>query len=99
MMGSSADQLRRGCEVLGAGCLSRFPATRGDHHGRKRALGRGAGGVAGFRSRAWQWMPCASSVEAAHGTWGFGTLTLYAFSTENWNRPKEEVECLDGLAR
>ena len=25
---------------------------------------------------------------------GIGYLTLYAFSTENWNRPKEEVETL-----
>jgi undecaprenyl diphosphate synthase len=25
---------------------------------------------------------------------GIGTLTVYAFSTENWNRPKEEVDFL-----
>lgn len=28
---------------------------------------------------------------------GIGFLTLYAFSTENWNRPKEEVDALMNL--
>jgi undecaprenyl diphosphate synthase len=28
---------------------------------------------------------------------GIGYLTLYAFSTENWNRPKEEVDALMAL--
>jgi undecaprenyl diphosphate synthase len=28
---------------------------------------------------------------------GVGYLTLYAFSTENWNRPREEVNALMGL--
>lgn len=28
---------------------------------------------------------------------GIGYLTLYAFSTENWNRPKEEVDALMSL--
>jgi undecaprenyl diphosphate synthase len=35
-------------------------------------------------------------VEAA-GSIGIGFLTLYTFSTENWNRPKEEVEALMDL--
>ncbi len=35
-------------------------------------------------------------VEAA-GEIGISYLTLYAFSTENWNRPKTEVESLMGL--
>lgn len=26
--------------------------------------------------------------------WGIGALTIYAFSTENWSRPSEEVNCL-----
>jgi undecaprenyl diphosphate synthase len=30
---------------------------------------------------------------------GVGVLTLYAFSMENWQRPKEEVEALMGLLR
>jgi undecaprenyl diphosphate synthase len=29
--------------------------------------------------------------------WGIGTLTAYAFSTENWNRPGEEVRFLMAL--
>jgi undecaprenyl diphosphate synthase len=29
--------------------------------------------------------------------WGIGTLTAYAFSTENWNRPGEEVSFLMAL--
>lgn len=37
-----------------------------------------------------------SSVEAAMEL-GIRHLTLYAFSTENWNRPKEEVEALMNL--
>jgi undecaprenyl diphosphate synthase len=37
-----------------------------------------------------------STVEGA-GEIGIEYLTLYAFSTENWSRPKEEVEGLMGL--
>jgi len=37
-----------------------------------------------------------SVVEGA-GEIGITYLTLYAFSTENWNRPKEEVDALMGL--
>src|SRR5665647_2853382 len=37
-----------------------------------------------------------SVVEGA-GEIGIQYLTLYAFSTENWNRPKEEVDALMGL--
>lgn len=33
----------------------------------------------------------------ACGEWGVDYLTLYAFSTENWGRPKEEVELLMSL--
>jgi len=29
--------------------------------------------------------------------WGIGALTAYAFSTENWNRPREEVSFLMAL--
>jgi len=35
-------------------------------------------------------------VEAA-AELGINTLTLYTFSTENWNRPKQEVDVLMGL--
>ena len=33
----------------------------------------------------------------ACGEWGIESLTLYAFSTENWGRPKDEVSALMGL--
>lgn len=33
----------------------------------------------------------------ACGQWGIEALTLYAFSTENWARPKDEVAALMGL--
>ena len=36
------------------------------------------------------------TVEAASEI-GLGVLTLYAFSTENWNRPKKEVDALMNL--
>ena len=34
---------------------------------------------------------------AAAGELGIGYLTLYTFSTENWNRPKDEVDALMNL--
>ncbi|HEY3371354.1 MAG TPA: isoprenyl transferase [Prolixibacteraceae bacterium] len=37
------------------------------------------------------------SVVAGAGEIGIDFLTLYAFSTENWSRPKEEVDALMGL--
>ncbi len=36
-------------------------------------------------------------VTEAAGELGINHLTLYAFSTENWNRPKSEVDALMGL--
>ena len=33
----------------------------------------------------------------ACGQWGIESLTLYAFSTENWGRPQDEVAALMGL--
>ncbi|MFC2129442.1 isoprenyl transferase [Bacteroidota bacterium] len=36
-------------------------------------------------------------VTEAAGELGIGYLSLYAFSTENWNRPKGEVDALMGL--
>jgi undecaprenyl diphosphate synthase len=38
------------------------------------------------------------TIEAAH-RFGLEFLTLFAFSTENWNRPKEEVDGLMSLLR
>ena len=49
--------------------------------------------VAGHRAGAEALRTC---VEAAPGL-GVGTLTAYAFSSDNWKRPAEEVEALMGL--
>ena len=40
--------------------------------------------------------PCASIIRASDD-WGVKHLTIYAFSTENWSRSKEEVGALMGL--
>tara|TARA_Y100001968_G_scaffold94449_1_gene84824 strand:+ start:6871 stop:7671 length:801 start_codon:yes stop_codon:yes gene_type:complete len=50
-----------------------------------------------------RFMGHASGVEALKRTlrlssdWGIGALTVYAFSTENWSRPAEEVKFLMSL--
>ena len=54
-------------------------------HGHERSFGH-KNGVESVRS----------IIEGA-GEIGIQYLTLYAFSTENWNRPKEEIEMLMGL--
>ena len=56
-----------------------------EKHGKERIYGH-QNGVEAVRS----------TIEAA-GEMGVKYLTLYAFSTENWNRPKEEVDALMGL--
>jgi undecaprenyl diphosphate synthase len=38
-------------------------------------------------------------VVAAAPTLGIGTLTLYAFSSDNWRRPRNEIAALMGLLR
>lgn len=55
----------------------------------RRGLPRAAGHRAGIRS-------VRQVIEAAPGL-GIGTLTLYAFSSDNWRRPPEEVGHLMGL--
>ncbi|MEB2343446.1 MAG: isoprenyl transferase [Deltaproteobacteria bacterium] len=55
----------------------------------RRGLDRIEGHRAGIES-------VRAVVRAAHEL-GVGQLTLYAFSTENWNRPKGEVDALMGL--
>ncbi len=54
-------------------------------HGNERIFGHQSGVVA-----------VRETVEAA-AELGIGYLTLYAFSTENWNRPREEIDALMGL--
>ena len=57
------------------------------------AKNRGLPRVAGHRAGADSVRKVVESCEAL----GIRYLTLYAFSSENWNRPKEEVEALMGL--
>jgi len=52
----------------------------------KRGLPKMAGHIAGAKS-------IDDVIEAAHGC-GVKVLTLYMFSTENWKRPRKEIEAL-----
>jgi len=56
---------------------------------KSRGLHRIAGHRAGIKS--------AREVIRAAGEIGIKTLTLYTFSTENWKRPKNEIDALFGL--
>ncbi|MGM9860351.1 MAG: polyprenyl diphosphate synthase, partial [Muribaculaceae bacterium] len=51
-----------------------------------RGMDRSAGHVAGVDT--------VRSITEAASELGVKYLTLYTFSTENWNRPKEEVDAL-----
>ena len=53
---------------------------------RRRGLPKMMGHRAGVKS--------IRSVTEAAAQMGIGVLTLYAFSTENWNRPKREIDAL-----
>ncbi|MFO7617920.1 MAG: isoprenyl transferase [Bacteroidales bacterium] len=57
------------------------------------ARNRGAARIFGHQSGV---TPVHEVVEAS-GELGIKYLTLYAFSTENWGRPMEEIEALMGL--
>lgn len=57
------------------------------------AMRRGLPRVAGHR----EGVKAARAVVRAAGALGLRYLTLYAFSTENWSRPEEEVATLMGL--
>ncbi|NPB07062.1 MAG: di-trans,poly-cis-decaprenylcistransferase [Aquificae bacterium] len=72
--------------------LPRHVAIIMDGNGRwalKRGLPRVAGHYRGAQT--------AEKVVELASRWGIEYLTLYAFSTENWRRPKEEVEALFSL--
>jgi len=58
---------------------------------KERSLPRMAGHHAGIES--------VRDILEASAELGIGALTLYAFSTENWKRPKREVETLMRLLR
>jgi undecaprenyl diphosphate synthase len=75
-----------------ADALPRHVAVIMDGNGRwaeRRGLDRIEGHRAGIES-------VRAIVRAAHEL-GIGQLTLYAFSTENWSRPKGEVDALMAL--
>src|SRR5437868_1375327 len=59
------------------------------------AQARGLPRLAGHREGA---AAVRRTIEAAPGC-GVGTVTLYAFSSDNWKRPVEEVEGLMELFR
>lgn len=74
------------------GKLPRHVAIVMDGNGRwarKRGLPRPAGHAAGVEA--------LRDIIRACDDWGIGTLSIYAFSTENWARPREEVSALMGL--
>lgn len=78
----------------GAAAVPRHVAIIMDGNGRwakKRMLPRIAGHRKGIEA--------ARNVTRAAGDLGIEILTLYAFSTENWRRPAEEVSDLMGLLR
>jgi undecaprenyl diphosphate synthase len=78
----------------GAGAVPRHVAIIMDGNGRwakQKGLPRAAGHKAGAEA--------ARTVLRAAGDAGVECLTLYAFSSENWRRPEEEVNDLMGLLR
>ncbi len=78
----------------GAVAVPRHVAIIMDGNGRwakRRHLPRMAGHRKGIEA--------AKNVVRAAGDLGIEVLTLYAFSTENWSRPAEEVRDLMGLLR
>ena len=80
--------------VSGGAVLPRHVAIIMDGNGRwakKRFLPRFAGHKAGVEA--------VRAVTRAARALGIEALTLYAFSSENWRRPEEEVSDLMGLLR
>lgn len=72
--------------------LPRHVAIIMDGNGRwavQRGLPRSAGHAAGTEA--------VRGIIRASDDWGIKHLTIYAFSTENWSRSKEEVSALMGL--
>jgi len=78
----------------GAGVLPRHVAIIMDGNGRW-AKARRLPRVAGHR----RGVQAARDVVRAAGDLGLEVLTLYAFSSENWRRPAEEISDLMGLLR
>ena len=59
---------------------------------KKRGLTRSMGHKAGFNR-------LEKIVKECFYNYGIPTVSIYAFSSENWNRPKEEVDYLIGIFR
>ena len=78
----------------GEAVVPRHVAIIMDGNGRW-AQSRGLPRVAGHRQGA----EAARKVLRAAGEAGVECLTLYAFSSENWRRPEEEINDLMGLLR
>ena len=77
---------------IGREFMPRHVAIIMDGNGRwakKRGMPRAFGHRAGVNA--------LEPIIEACGQWGIEALTLYAFSTENWARPKDEVTALMGL--
>lgn len=79
-------------KILGHGAVPRHVAIIMDGNGRwaqQRGLPRHAGHREGMKS-------VREAIEGSIQV-GIGTLTLFAFSTENWNRPPREISALMAL--
>jgi undecaprenyl diphosphate synthase len=83
-----------GLPEAGAGTVPRHVAIIMDGNGRW-AKARGLPRAAGHRAGA----EAAREVLRAAGEAGVECLTLYAFSSENWRRPAQEISDLTGLLR
>jgi undecaprenyl diphosphate synthase len=81
-------------EASGGAGVPRHVAIIMDGNGRW-AKARGLPRAAGHRQGA----EAARKVLRAAGEAGISCLTLYAFSSENWRRPEEEINDLMGLLR
>lgn len=100
MAGALADWAAKAAHHLspgsgaGEGARPRHIAIIMDGNGRwatARGMPRAFGHSAGVQA-------LRNTVEAA-GDLGIEVLTVYAFSTENWRRPPDEIEALFGLLR
>jgi undecaprenyl diphosphate synthase len=83
-----------GLPGTGAGAVPHHVAIIMDGNGRW-AKARGLPRAAGHRAGA----EAARKVLRAAGEAGVQCLTLYAFSSENWRRPAQEISDLTGLLR
>ncbi|MFN0151023.1 MAG: isoprenyl transferase [bacterium] len=81
-------------EIRARGNLPRHVAVIMDGNGRW-AESRGLPRIAGHHAA----VEAVRDTVAAAGAIGIDVLTLYTFSIENWNRPKDEVDALMALLK